>query len=74
VGIRKAARAKIPTWGLNDLPGLDAGEVGRAGALVEWGDIRKPPPRTTECEIIEGDSVQEKVRTLVDRLMSEKVI
>ncbi len=73
MGIRKATRAKIPVWGVGDL-GVDASEVGEAGSTVKWTNLRKPPARKVECEIIEGETVEEKAKTLVDRLIAEKVI
>ncbi len=73
MGIRKATRAKIPVWGAADL-GIEASEVGEAGAAVKWTNLRKPPAREVKCEIIEGETVEEKVKILVDRLIAEKVI
>jgi len=72
IGIRKAAKAKIPTWGLADL-GLDAGQVGEAGAQAKWLDISLPPVREAQVEIIEG-TPEEAAKTLADRLVAEKVI
>jgi len=68
MGIRKANRAQIPTIAAADL-GVDM-----ATNRVNWTNIRKPEERTTEVQIIEGDTAQEKAAKLADALMAEKVI
>jgi electron transfer flavoprotein beta subunit len=72
MGIRKAARAKIPTWGLGDL-GLDANDVGSNGSQVAWVDVSLPPKKDVELELIEGEP-KAAAKILADRLMAEKVI
>lgn len=72
IGIRKAAKATIPTWGLADL-GLEPGQVGAAGSQVHWPAVTLPPAREANVEIIEG-SPAEAAKTLADRLLAEKVI
>jgi electron transfer flavoprotein beta subunit len=72
-GIRKAARMEIPTWGISDIGGLDATKAGEAGAVVRWTNLRKPPARAAECEIIEADSVEEQAGILADRLLAAKI-
>ena len=72
IGIRKAAKATIPTWGLAEL-GLDAGQVGEAGSQAKWPDVSLPPTREASVEIIEGTPA-EAAKILADRLMAEKVI
>lgn len=72
MGIRKAAKATIPTWGLADL-GLEAGQVGAAGSQVKWPEVNLPPAREAKAEIIEG-SPAEVAKILADRLVEEKVI
>jgi electron transfer flavoprotein beta subunit len=72
IGIRKAAKATIPTWSMADL-GLEASQVGSAGSHVTW-EVSLPPPRAaTEVELIEG-SPSEAAAILVDKLLAEKVI
>lgn len=44
MGIRKASKAAVPTWAAGDL-GLSAGQVGKAGSVMDWVDMRKPPVR-----------------------------
>ena len=73
-GIRKAARMEIPTWGVGDIAGLDAEKASESAAAVRWTNIRKPPARAAECEIIEADSVAEQASILADRLLAAKVI
>ena len=73
MGIRKAAKATIPTWTAADL-GLDPATVGAAGSGVRWPEVTLPPAREGECEIITGDTPQAIAAALADRLMAEKVI
>ncbi len=73
MGIRKASKATIPTWSIADL-GVEASKVGSAGALVSWSEIYAPPVHKVECEVVKGETPQETARTLVDRLIAEKVI
>lgn len=72
MGIRKAARAKIPEWGLGDL-GLSADEVGSAGSQVQWPEVTLPVVKETALEVIEGEP-DEAAKTLADKLLAEKVI
>lgn len=72
IGIRKAAKATIPTWSLADL-GLDAAQVGQAGSQATWPEVTLPPSREAKVEIIEG-APAEAAKILVDRLLAEKVI
>jgi electron transfer flavoprotein beta subunit len=72
IGIRKASRAEIPTWSAADL--VIEGAYGAANSNVDWSHVYTIPPREGEVEMIGGDSVQEKVAALVDRLFEEKVI
>lgn len=72
IGIRKAAKATIPTWGIVDL-GLEATQVGSAGSQVRWPDLSLPPAREARAEMMEGTPT-EAAKTLADRLAAEKVI
>lgn len=74
MGIRKASRMKYPATTSDDLPGLDASQIGTDAALVEWTNVRKPPARGGECEFAEGDSVTEQAAALADKLIAEKVV
>lgn len=71
IGIRKAARASIPVWGCNDLE-LDASTVGAGASGVDW-KTELPTTREANVEMIDGGP-EDAARTLVDRLMEEKVI
>jgi electron transfer flavoprotein beta subunit len=73
IGIRKAAKATIPTWTAADL-GLDPAAVGSAGSGVRWPESSLPPARESECEIIAGDTPEAIAAGLVDKLMAEKII
>jgi len=72
IGIRKAAKATIPTWSVADL-GLSAEQVGEAGSQAKWPDVSLPPVREANVEIIEGPP-EEAAKILANRLMAEKVI
>ena len=68
MGIRKASRANIPVWSLNDL-GMDAPK-----SVVSWPVVENPPTREVTTEIITGDSVQEIASELANKIMAEKVL
>ena len=68
MGIRKAARAEVPTWGVGDL-GIDA-----PGAVVAWPEVMNPPVSEITNEIIEGESPDEIAEKLADKIMAEKVL
>jgi len=68
MGIRKASRAKIPTWMLSDL-GIEAPEP-----AVRWPEVMNPPEREIKTEMITGDSPQEVAEKLADKLLAEKVL
>jgi electron transfer flavoprotein beta subunit len=70
--IRKAAKKDIPIWNSAEL-GLDAAQVGPAGSQVTWPQVDLAPVRDAQVEIIKG-SAAEAARTLVDRLVNEKII
>lgn len=72
MGIRKANRAKIPAWSAGDLE-ID-GEVGAGAAKADWSAVYTIPAREGSVEIIDGDSVEDKVEELVEKLFEEKVI
>jgi electron transfer flavoprotein beta subunit len=73
MGIRKANRATIPTWTASDL-GVEGATVGAGASKVNWTHVYEPPPRDTQVEMIEGETIEEKAKNLVDRLFEEKVI
>lgn len=74
VGIRKASRMSYPAMNAQEIPGLDARQMGGAAALVEWADLGKPPTRAGACELIQSPTVREQAEILADRLIAEKVI
>jgi electron transfer flavoprotein beta subunit len=73
MGIRKAAKMEYPLWTLADI-GAEADKVGVAGSGVRWPEIFAPPVREGEAEIIKGETVEESVQLLVEKLLAEKVI
>lgn len=68
MGIRKAARANIPTWLLADL-GISA-----PAATVRWPEVTNPPAREVKTEIITGSSPQEIAEKLAEKILEEKVL
>lgn len=68
IGIRKAAKKDIPEWTPADLG------VELSAASTENVAFKNPPPRDVTNEIIDGESVEEKVTKLVDKLLEEKVL
>lgn len=73
-GIRTAARMEIPTWGASDIAGLEPEKAGEQGATVRWTNVRKPPARAAQCEVIVADSVAEQAEILAERLLETKVV
>lgn len=68
IGIRKASKAEIPVWSLNDLGiSLPASNV----RLVAYENL---PTREVATEIIDGASAQEKAEKLVEKLLEAKVL
>jgi electron transfer flavoprotein beta subunit len=68
MGIRKAARATVPVWGLADL-GIEA-----PVSVVTWPEVMNPPVQEISNEIIDGASPQEIAEKLADKIMAEKVL
>jgi len=68
MGIRKAARAEVPTWSLADL-GISA-----LSSVISWPEILNPPSRDIVCEIVTGSNPEEIAATLADKILAEKVL
>ena len=68
MGIRKASKAEIPTWSLNDL-GISA-----PAALVSRIELITPPSHDVTCEIISGDSPAAIAETLTNKILAEKIL
>ncbi|HXF85212.1 MAG TPA: electron transfer flavoprotein subunit beta/FixA family protein [Anaerolineales bacterium] len=68
MGIRKASKATIPVWTLNDL-GIPAPE-----AILQRIELMNPPERNTTCEIITGDTPEAIAEILVEKILAEKVL
>lgn len=66
IGIRKASKAEIPVWTSNEL-----GVTAASGARVVG--YKNLPARETQVEMISG-TPEEQAKTLVDRLLEEKVL
>jgi electron transfer flavoprotein beta subunit len=67
IGIRKASKAVIPVWTLDEL-GVSAGTAKAATV-----GFRNLPPRNVQVEMIEG-TPEEQAKKLVDKLLEEKVL
>lgn len=68
MGIRKASRADIPIWSLEDL-GISA-----PTSTVRWPEVLNPPTREITAEQVTGDSPQEIAEKLADKILAEKVL
>ena len=71
MGIRKANKAKVPTWTAAD---LDLDGVSTDNNKVVWSHVYAPPAREGEVEMIDGGSPEELAKQLVDKLFEEKVL
>ena len=69
MGIRKAAKTEIPTWS-----GADIGLDSAIKSKVTWPELSNLPVSTTQVEVIEGATVQEKAEKLVEKLIADKVV
>jgi electron transfer flavoprotein beta subunit len=67
IGIRKASKAQIPEWSLNDLGVILPATQTKVAAFSN------PPAREVQVEMIAG-TPQEQAAKLVDRLLEEKVL
>ncbi len=70
--IMLAARKQVVELGASDL-GLDASEVGAAGARIQMHALFQPTS-DVEVEIIEGDTPDEKAAGLVNALRAAKIL
>jgi len=68
MGIRKASKAEYPVWTLTDL-GIDP-----PSSSISWPEVNKPVEKEIVTEIIDGDTPEEKAKTLVEKLIAEKVL
>jgi electron transfer flavoprotein beta subunit len=68
MGIRKAARATIPVWGMVDL-GISAPQP-----LVRWPEVLNPPRREVKTEFVTGSNPQEVAENLAEAILGEKVL
>jgi electron transfer flavoprotein beta subunit len=71
-GIMQARKAVTPVWSADDL-GLDLAEIGPEAAKVTMDELFIPK-REMVCEIIAGETGEEKARNLVVRLQEGKLI
>ena len=74
MGIRRAARAQIPTWTVKELDQANADLLGLKGSPTQVIRVFTPPPRAQKVEMLAADTLEQSVSGLVDRLLAEKVI
>ena len=70
--IMAAAKKQVPTWKGADL-NLDAARVGAGAARLQITDVYVPK-RESRCELLDGDTPDEKAGRLALRLRELKVI
>lgn len=70
MGIRKAAKANIPTWSAAEI----GADPARLTAAVKWSRVFPPPPREGKCEIVSGDSPAQIAAALADKIIAEKIL
>jgi electron transfer flavoprotein beta subunit len=70
--IMAAGKKTIPVWKAGDLP-VDAARVGAAARRLEVDDLYIPQ-RESRCELIDGETAEEKAERLALRLRELKVI
>lgn len=68
MGIRKASKATIPAWSLNDL-GMSTPEP-----VIKHTELMNPPLQETSIEIITGESPAEIAEKLANKILAEKVL
>lgn len=71
LGIRKAAKAEIPTWTAADLP-VDHNRLGLKGSPTWVASVFRPEQRRGG-EVLQGE-IPEVVSELVDKLLEAKII
>ncbi len=74
MGIRKASKATIPVWSLNDLGTPFGDGVSAPAPLVTRSELLNPPARETTIDIITGDSPEAIAETLAEKILAEKVL
>ena len=68
MGISKASRAVIHTWGLADI------NLAVSAPAVSWPMLANPPQREITTEILTGSSPQEIAEKLAEKILAEKVL
>ncbi|GAX89407.1 electron transfer flavoprotein subunit beta/FixA family protein [Effusibacillus lacus] len=67
-GMLRAAQFKPVVWTTQDFPNLDRSKIGLKGSPTIVGRSWVPEQKAANTEMIEGDDVKVKARTLVDKL------
>lgn len=69
MGIRKASKADIPVWSA-----ADVGMTAVPPAALAWPEVTGLAKSETQCEVIQGESMDKVAEQLVSRLLEEKVL
>lgn len=72
LGIRKAMRREIPIWTAADL-GLETANITPGKGRMEMAELFIPQ-RQSQCELVEGESAEDKARALAFRLRELRLI
>lgn len=70
--IMQAARKQVSVWSAADL-GLDPSQIGAQGVRLNLERLYQPVSEV-ECEVMEGETPDEKAQKLAQRLREEKII
>ena len=70
--IMQAARKQVSIWSAADL-GLDPSQIGAQGVRLNLERLYQPVSEV-ECEVMEGETPEEKAQKLAQRLREEKII
>ncbi len=74
VGIRRATRMEIPTWGAAELTGARPEYLGLKGSPTQVVRIFSPPARAGKVTLFGADTPVDAAAQLAARLMADKVI
>ncbi len=70
--IMQAARKQVSIWSAADL-GLDPSQIGAQGVRLNLERLYQPVSEV-ECEVMEGETPEEKAQKLAQRLREEKIV
>jgi electron transfer flavoprotein alpha/beta subunit len=74
LGIRRATKMQVPTWGAADFSSVDMTKLGLKGSPTQVVKIFSPPRREGRADMISADSVDDAAAILANKLLAEKVL